>query len=548
MRRLPTIARGLAAGVACFALASCESAQPKKHPLRSFVPPPIRRVFEPAPAAQPLPEVDHQVAVAPPAPATGAPTPSLPPRPSAPQVLMQRAERLFADGKRAAQEGRTRDARKSFDAAIQALMSQPLPDDSVERRRLEERLADMTDAIYHYDIEQLGAGLNRPEAADEPPAPDTVEKQILEANLPVNPELRDLVREQIEMTKSELPLELTDAVLSYIDYFSTERGRKVLLSGFAKSGRYREMIQRVLNEEGLPEELIHLAQLESHFNPSAVSYAAAVGMWQFVRDAGNEYDLSINTVLDERRDPESATRAAARYLQDLYRRYGDWYLAMAAYNCGPGCVDRAIQRTGYADFWELRRMHALPLATTNYVPEILAMVIMYKNAKDYDLYFEHDPTLEYDNVMLDSDTSLNLVATAVDRPVGQIQQLNPALKQTVAPKGYALHLPVGTMDSLNEAFKIVPAEQRRSARLHHIEDGDTWVSIAKKYGTTTTRLASLNDAHDPVAGAFALIPPPPQPPAPKAKKKTTAVKSSSKKKASTTASSKGKKTSRSTLR
>jgi len=292
----------------------------------------------------------------------------------------------------------------------------------------------MTDAIYHYDQEQLGAGVSTPEAPAEAAAPDTVEKQILEANLPVNPELRDRVREQIEMTKSELPLELTDAVLSYIDYFSTERGRKVLLSGFARSGKYRDMIHRVFKEEGLPEELLHLAQLESHFNPTAVSYAAAVGMWQFVRDAGNEYDLSINTLLDERRDPEQATRAAARYLQDLYRRYGDWYLAMAAYNCGPGCVDRAIQRTGYADFWELRRMHALPLATTNYVPEILAMVIMYKNAKDYDLYFEHDPTLEYDNVMIEADTSLSLVATAIDRPVGQVQQLNPALKLTVAPK------------------------------------------------------------------------------------------------------------------
>src|SRR4029079_13757269 len=133
---------------------------------------------------------------------------------------------------------------------------------------------------------------------------------------------------------------------------------------------------------------------------------------------------------------------------------------------------------GYADFWELRRMHALPLATTNYVPEILAMVIMYKNAKDYDLYFEHDPTLEYDNVMIEADTSLSLVATAIDRPVGQVQQLNPALKLTVAPKGYSLHLPVGSMDSLNDAFKVVPPEQRRSARLHRIEDGDTWATIA----------------------------------------------------------------------
>lgn len=536
------VTKGLAACALCVVLAGCESAQPKKPALRTFVPPPVER----SPAPEPSPQLPAQpeIAVAPPTGPTVAPKSSLPPRPSNPQILMQRAERLFADGKRAVQEGRTRDARKSFDAAIQALMSEPLPTDLAERRRLEERLADLTDAIYHYDQEQLGAGLQTPESTEDAAAPPPVEKQILEENLPVNPELRDRVREQIEMTISELPLEVTDSVLGYINYFSTERGRKVLLSGFAKSGRYRDMIERVFNEEGLPEELLHVAQLESHFNPSAVSYAAAVGMWQFVRAAGTEYDLSINSLLDERRDPEQATRAAARYLQDLYRHYGDWYLALAAYNCGPGCVDRAIQRTGYADFWELRRLHALPLATTNYVPEILAMVIMYKNAAAYDLYFEHDPLLEYDNVMMDADTSLALVATAVDRPVGQIKQLNPALMQTVAPKGYSLHLPVGTLDSLNEALKVVPPAQRRTARLHHVEDGDTWASIAKKYGTTAAKLMSLNDSETPIIGAFALIPPPPAP----APKKKAAAKPAPKKKASTTASSKGKKSSAKTFR
>jgi hypothetical protein len=170
---------------------------------------------------------------------------------------------------------------------------------------------------------------------------------------------------------------------------------------------------------------------------------------------------------------------------------------------------------------------------------------MYKNAADYDIYWEHDPTLEYDNVMIEADTSLSLVATAIDRPVGQVQQLNPALKLTVAPKGYSLHLPVGSMDSLNDAFKVVPPEQRRSARLHRIEDGDTWATIAKKYGTTTARLTALNDTPTPTVGSFALIPPPPPPPAPK---KKTVAKTSTKKKTSTTASTKGKKSSRSALR
>ncbi|MEI9813899.1 MAG: transglycosylase SLT domain-containing protein [Acidobacteriota bacterium] len=487
----------MAAGL-CLLLAGCESANPKKPALRSFIPPQIRRVFEPSRETL-TPEIP--IPAVPPAGAAVVPKATLPPRPSNPEFLMQRAERLFADGKRAVQEGRTRDARRSFDAAIQALMSEPLPEDVIERRRIEERLDDMADAIYHYDLEQLGAGLANPQP-EEAAAPPPVEKQILETNLPVNPGLRDRVREQIETTMSELPLEVTDPVLGYIDYFSTDRGRRVLLSGFARAGRYRDMILRVFHEEGLPEELIFVAQLESHFNPSAVSYASAVGMWQFMRTAGTEYDLSINALLDERRDPERATRAAAQFLLALYRRYGDWYLALAAYNCGAGCVDRAIQRTGFADFWELRRLHALPLATTNYVPEILAMTIMYKNAAAYGIEVEPDPLLEYDNVLLEADTSLSLVAAAVDRPVGQIKQLNPALTQTLAPRGYALHLPVGAVDPLKDAFKAVPPVHRKSARVHRVEDGDTWASIAKKYGTTPARLVSLNDEELPEPGAL----------------------------------------------
>ena len=355
----------------------------------------------------------------------------------------------------------------------------------------------------------------------------------------MNPNLRDRVREQIETTMSELPLEVTDAVLGYIDYFSTERGRRVLLSGFARAGRYRDMITRVFADEGLPEELIHVAQLESHFNPSIVSYARAVGMWQFMKPAGGEYQLSITSVLDERRDPEKATRAAAQFLLDLYRHYGDWYLALAAYNCGAGCVDRAIQRTGYADFWELRRLKALPLATTNYVPEILAMIIMYKNAKAYDLYVEPDPTWEYDNIVMDADTSLNLIATAIDRPVGQLKQMNPALLQTVSPKGYALHLPAGSAEPLKAALDVVPLTQRKTGRIHLVQEEDTLVSIAKKYGTTVAKLTSSNNGELPRAGRFALIPPavvaakaPAKSPSKKTSTKTSSAKPSSKQSAS----------------
>jgi len=294
------------------------------------------------------------------------------------------------------------------------------------------------------------------------------------------------------------------------------------------------MIHRTFAGQGLPEELIFVAQLESHFNPTAVSYASAVGMWQFMSYTAPDYALTINSLIDERRDPEKATMAAANYLLDLYRHYGDWYLALAAYNCGPGCVDRAIQRTGYSDFWELRRLHALPLATTNYVPEVLAMTIMYKNAEAYGIQIEEDPPVEYDNLAMEADTNLALVASAADRPLGQIKQLNPALRQTVAPKGYALHLPPGSVDTVQSALQIVPPEQRRTARIHRVEETDTWASIARQYSTSTAKLDALNPTGLPAAGAFAAIPPLP-PPAPKVAKKKTSKSAKTTSKNSTSA-------------
>ncbi|MEO8100748.1 MAG: transglycosylase SLT domain-containing protein [Acidobacteriota bacterium] len=487
----------------CVVLLGCEAGKTATTRARSFVPPPLRRA-----APQPVPvEVNEalvtNLSVTPGSnffvPTNGA----LPPRPGNPQYLLSRADRFFADGKRAVQEGRPKDARRDFDGAIDILMSEPLPEDAAERRRLQERLDDLVDAIYHYDLEQLGAGIPTVAALQ---AQQPVEKQILETSLPTNPGLRNQVREQIEMTMSELPLEETDAVLGYIDYFSSDRGRKILLSGFARAGRYRDMIHGVLSEEGMPAELIFVAQLESHFNPMAVSSAQAVGMWQFVRATGQEYRLKVTSQLDERRDPEKATRAAAKYLLDLYRRYGDWYLAMAAYNCGAGCVDRAILRTGYADFWELRRLRALPVATTNYVPVVLAMTIMFKNADAYGLAIEPDPMLEYESIELDADLNLALAAAAIDRPIGQVKQMNPALLQNVAPKDYVLRLPMGSLQQLQAALEAVPPAQRKSWRVHRVEESDTLASVAKKYGTTPAKVGAANNGALPEPGLFAAIP------------------------------------------
>ena len=311
---------------------------------------------------------------------TTPPSPSSLPRFPAPPIaefLIQRANDRFAAGKRALQQGRPEEARQEFNRAVEVLLNAPenLPD----RAALERRLEELVDAIYRIDQDQLGASAPEDQVSyDKAPLDD-----ILEMTFPIDPSLRGKVREQVRMTVSQLPLEESDAVVSFINFFSSTKGRRILLGGMQRSGRYKAMIERVLAEEGLPEELIFLAQAESGFLPRAVSNKLCVGIWQFAKFRGKEYGLNQTPATDDRMDPEKATRAAARHLHDLYEHFGDWYLAMAAYNCGPGCVDSAVMRTGYADFWELRRRNALPLQTANYVPAILAMVIMSKNAEEY---------------------------------------------------------------------------------------------------------------------------------------------------------------------
>ncbi len=410
-----------------------------------------------------------------------------PVRPPEVESRLVRAQDHFEAGKRFYQVGDTTGARQEFDRAIDILLGAPenLPD----RQRLERKLDQMVDDIYRYDLDGLGAGLPQQEVVYENAPKDT----ILDLTFPTDPNLRPKVKEELEATVSQLPLEENDAVLGYIHYFSTDRGHKILVAGLRRAGRYRPLIQRILDEEGVPQELIYLAQIESGFLPRARSYKKAVGMWQFVQFRGREYGLNQTPYTDDRMDPERATRAAAKHLHDLYAMFGDWYLAMAAYNCGPNCVDHAVQRTGYADYWELVRHNVLPRDTNNYVPVILAVTIMAKNPKDYNLEnLDLDLPVEYDTVNLDAPTSLALVSDAIDRPVPELQDLNPALLKTVAPAGYQLRVPKGSSDPLRMALDEVPSEHRNTWRMHRVGPNETLAEIAHRFATPVAAIASAN--------------------------------------------------------
>ena len=427
--------------------------------------------------------------------------PSPIPRPTDADFLIQRANDRFAAGKRALQQGDPDVARQEFDRAVELLFN--APENLPGRAALERRLEELVDAIYRIDQDQLGSSAPDEQVSFEKAPLD----DILDMTFPIDPSLRGKVREQVRMTVSQLPLEERDAVVSFINFFSSTKGRRILLGGMQRSGRYKGMIERVLAEEGLPEELIFLAQAESGFLPRAVSNKLCMGIWQFAKFRGNEYGLKQTPATDDRMDPEKATRAAARHLHDLYEHFGDWYLAMAAYNCGPGCVDAAVMRTGYADFWELRRRNALPKETANYVPAILAMVIMSKNAPEYgigDIDFE--PAVTYDSLELQTPTHIGLVAAALDRSVSELKELNPSLIKSVTPAGFTLRVPKGQLPQLEAALRVIPADRRDSWRVHRVEQGDTFAAVAKRYGTTPDVLSSANHEQLPEAGAFAAVP------------------------------------------
>jgi membrane-bound lytic murein transglycosylase D len=211
------------------------------------------------------------------------------------------------------------------------------------------------------------------------------------------------------------------------------------------------------------------------------------------------YGLQRDWWVDDRQDPEKSTRAAARHLKDLYAQFGDWYLAMAAYNSGPGTVQSAVKRTGYADFWELYRRNVLPKETRNYVPIIVAVTIMAKNPGQYALdHLEKEKAAPFDSVTIDYPVDLRLVAECVDVSAADLQNLNPSLLRLTTPKDhpFQLHLPSGTKDKFETAIAAIPPDMRVWWRYHKVQAGDTFASLARTYRTTSKAIAEANNLED----------------------------------------------------
>jgi membrane-bound lytic murein transglycosylase D len=452
----------------------------------------------PAPQAAP----PTLTAVAPAPPPTPDPPPTPPqelqavPQPSPDPVadLIASSDKEYQAGESKFKAGQLADAKKNFDRAVDLLLQSPTEirsDDRVQRE-----LERVLEGVNRPELAALQSDTSAPEQKAEPAPIDAVN----EVTPPVDPNVKAQAEVEVKATHSDLPLMLTDPVAGYINYFSKPgRGRDTLEHALERSGRYRDMIQHTLREEGVPQDLIYLAQAESGFHPLALSRVGARGMWQFMSSRARGYGLQRSLWVDERQDPEKSTRAAARHLKDLYNQFGDWYLAMAAYNSGPGGVQSAVKRTGYADFWELYKRNALPKETRNYVPIILAVTIMAKNPVQYGLQdIVPEQPVPYDTVKLDYSVDLRLVAQCLDVSPATLQDLNPSLLRLTTPRDqpFELRLPEGSRDRYLAAIAPIPPQMRVWWRYHEVAQGDTLASIARTYRTSVSAIEKENHLHD----------------------------------------------------
>jgi membrane-bound lytic murein transglycosylase D len=445
--------------------------------------------------------------------------------PPPPPPAIVEAQKEFERGREAALSGDFQCAEEAFDRAVEAVRpagGEPPTD---------PRVIDYSQELY--------AGILRYEALAPAPDADSQEAQRAPALLPAEePEAtadavakaREAVRTDAATAAPDIPIVVNDAVLRIIAVYQNGL-HDVIGRGLARSGRYLPMIQSVFEEEGLPKDLAQVAMVESSFIPRARSPKAAAGIWQFIPSTGRDYGLTANASVDERNDPEKATRAAARYLTFLHDLFHDWYLAMAAYNAGEGKILRVMARTGFNDFWQIAASGLIKPQTQNYVPAVIASALIARNPEHYGFAVEYDSPLDYDTVLLNRPVSLRSLAQAEGVSVDDLKALNPELRTEVTPGGpggYELKVPTGTQTAVLTAFSEAPTARPPSYRRYVARKGDTIASIARRFHVPASSVALANSLPEkaPVKKGRAVMVPRPEPVrvAVKSKKPSAATK------------------------
>ncbi|HJS52692.1 MAG TPA: transglycosylase SLT domain-containing protein [Pyrinomonadaceae bacterium] len=329
----------------------------------------------------------------------------------------------------------------------------------------------------------------------------TNEEQQVETN-PVAQQQYQYIQYVVANKSLGFSFQVHPMIQQYINYYRG-RGRSTMEVGLYRSGMFMRMARRIFKEEGVPENVAWLGQIESAWKPTAMSWASASGLWQFIPGTGARYGLRRTAYVDERNSFDEATRASARYLKFLYNRYGNWELAIAGYNCGEGNVDRAIRRAGVTNFWAAYPY--LPRETRNYVPNILATVLIANSPHQYGFgHVRPAPPLQYDRIRIPASTNLSLLAQASDTSVQYLRYLNPQLRSNVTPpEPYVINVPAGKSDEVVAVFKRIPASRVNNTNLATSVNGETWQTISNRTGVTVADLMAANPGmKDPKGKVF----------------------------------------------
>lgn len=405
------------------------------------------------------------------------------------QQLIARVEQTYRSGVNNYREGHLEAARADFDSAVDQMLTSGL--DLKSDPQLNDEFEHLLDSVNSLEIAALKQGNGLSPAIEAAPL-----DAANEVTFPPNAALTAQLAAELKTTQSDFPLVVNDYVAGFISYFSNSpAGHAHLLRSLERAGKYKDRIAQILREEGVPQDLIYLAVAESGFQPQALNArTGAGGMWQFMPFL-NAYGLARNGWVDERFDPEKSSRAYGRYMKSLYQQFGDWYLAMAAYDWGPGNVQRAVMKTGYADFWELYRRGVLPGETKNYVPGIIAAIIMAKNPSQYGLdKLVPNPPVISDTVTVDYAIDLPLVADLTGASLQEIVALNPSLLRMNTPQDtlFDLHIPTGTLDAFQARVKEIPVDKRATWRFHVVKAGESLDSIAALLHARAADIAETN--------------------------------------------------------
>jgi membrane-bound lytic murein transglycosylase D len=444
--------------------------------------------------------------------------------------IIARAEDHFRKGKLNLEDSKREQAREEFDKAVDSILESGF--DVRASQKLQTYYLELVERIYREEVPlQQPAHTNTMLVAQntqtqEPAAQKAAPPQVGFRDQKFEPspldELSKLVltdREKEVSGEDLLALEqakknvnfsftLNPLVQQYINYYQGPRGRATMENGLRRSGMYMRLARQIYAQEGVPLDITWLGQVESAWKPRAVSWAAASGLWQFIPATGRRFGLRQNAYIDERNSFEQATRASAQYLKFLANRYnGNWELAMAAYNTGEGNIDRAISRAGSANFWMIYPYIAQE--TRNYVPNILAVILIAKNPEKYGFKnIKQDAPMAYDVVQVPTATSLQLVADATDTSVDHIRSLNPELKRDVTPRGdiYNVRIPAGRAKQFASLLQRISPDKRETARVISVAPGEDLQNVANRTGISVAQLQAMNGGVDLKATTKLVVP------------------------------------------